>query len=174
MRGVLLVLICASSFMVSAANATNDNLRPGLWEITTSSDLLWLAPQIPPEEMQKWKDLAEQYGVEMPQIQMGEAISKACITQEMAEQQKFPIFYQSELGCETRNATREGNNYRLDFVCSGPELKGNGTAEGTITSPENFKGRTHFDGVAREVPVNEYADISGRWVDASCGTVKPL
>lgn len=173
MRGVLLVLICASSFMVSAANATDDNLRPGLWEITTSSDLLWLAPQIPPEEMQKWKDLAEQYGVEMPQIQMGEAISKACITQEMAEQQKFPIFYQSELGCETRNATREGNNYRLDFVCSNPELKGNGTTEGTITSPESFKGRTHFDGVAQGVPVNEYADISGRWVDASCGSVKP-
>jgi hypothetical protein len=174
MRGVLLVFIYASSFMVSAANATDDNLRTGLWQITTSSDLLWLAPQIPPEEMQKWKDLAEQYGVEMPQIQMGEATSKVCITQEMAEQQKFPIFYQSELGCETKNATRNGNNYRLDFVCSSPELKGNGTAEGTITSPESFLGRTQFEGVAQEVPVNEHADISGRWINSSCGSVKPL
>ena len=174
MRGVLPVLVCASSFMVSAANATDNNLRPGLWEITTSSDLLWLAPQIPPEDMRKWKDLAEQYGVEMPQIQMGEATSKVCITQEMAEQQKFPIFYQSELACETRNATREGNKYRLDFVCSGPELKGNGTATGTITSPESFAGRTHFDGVARGVPVNEPADINGRWIAESCGSVKPM
>lgn len=174
MRCVLFFLIGASSFMVSAANVTEDNLRPGLWQITTSSDLLWLAPQISPERMRELQDLAEQYGVEMPQIQMGEATSKVCITQEMAEQQKFPIFYQSELGCETRNATRDGNKYRLDFACSGPELKGKGNAEGTITSSESFSGRTHFDGEAQGVPVNEYADISGRWVDASCGMVKPM
>jgi len=174
MRGVFLVLICASSFMVSAANARDDNLRPGLWQITTSSDLLWLAPQISPEEMQKWKDLAEQYGVEMPQIQMGEATTRVCITQEMAEQQNLPIFYQSELGCNTKNAIREGSKYRLDFVCSSPELNGNGTAEGTITSPESFIGRTRFDGVAQGVPVNEYADISGRWVNSNCGSAKPL
>jgi len=174
MRGILLFLIGTSSFMVSAANVTEGNLRPGLWQIATSSDLLWLAPQISPERMRELQDLAEQYGMEMPQIQMGEAISKVCITQEMAEQQSFPIFYQSELGCETKNATREGSNYRLEFVCSGPELKGNGTAEGTITSPESFSGRTHFDGEAQGVPVNEYADISGRWVDASCGSVKPM
>jgi len=174
MRKTLLALLCAFSFMQSTANSADNNMRPGLWEITTTSDILWLAPQIPPEEMQKWKDLAEQYGVEMPQIQMGEATSKVCITQEMAEQQNLPNFYQNELGCTTKNATRNGSKYRYDFVCTNPELKGNGTAEGTITSPESFIGRTHFDGVAQGVPVNEYADISGRWIDSSCGSVKPL
>jgi len=174
MRKILLAVVCASTFMMSAANAADNNLRPGLWEITTSSDLLWLAPQISSDEMQNLEDLAEQYGVEMPQIHMGEATSKVCITQEMAEQQNLPTFYQSELGCTTQNATRNGDNYRLDFVCAGPELKGNGTAEGTIASPESFSGRTHFDGVAQGVPVNEHADIRGRWINSSCGTVKPL
>lgn len=173
MHKTLLALVCASSFLMSSADAA-DNMRPGLWEITTTSDLLWLAPQISPDEMQNLKDLAEQYGVDMPQIQMGEATSKVCITQEMAEQQNLPNFYQSELGCTTKNATRNGNNYRLDFVCSSPELKGNGIAEGKFTSPESFLGRTQFDGIAQGVPVNEQADISGRWINSSCGTVKPL
>ena len=174
MRNTLLVLACAFIFMVSTANSADNNMRPGLWEITTTSDLLWLAPQISPDNMRNLKDLAEQYGVDMPQIQMGEATSNACITQEMADTKSLPIFYQSELGCTTRNAARNGNSYRLDFVCSSPELKGNGTAEGTITSPESFTGRTQFDGVAQGVPVNEHADISGRWINSDCGTVKPM
>lgn len=169
-----LALVFASSCMVSVANAADDNMRPGLWEITTSSDLLWFVPQISPEQMQNLKDLAEQYGVDMPQIQMGEATSKTCITQAMAEQKELPIFYQSELGCSTQNATRSGNRYRLEFICSGPQLQGSGTAEGTLTSPESFAGRTTFDGVAQGRPVNEHADISGRWLNSSCGTVKSL
>lgn len=173
MRKTLLVLVCYA-FMLPPANSADNNLRPGLWEITTTSDLLWLAPQISPDDMRNLKDLAEQYGVEMPQIQMGEAISKACITQEMADQKILPDFYQAELGCNTKNATRNGNQYRLDFVCNSPQLTGSGTAEGTFTSPESFSGRTHFDGVAQGIPVNEHADIRGRWVGSSCGTVKPL
>lgn len=174
MRRTLLALACISSFILSTANAADNSLRPGLWEITTASDLLWLAPQIPPEEMQNLKDLAEQYGVDMPQIQMGEATTRACITQEMVEQNELPVLYQTELGCNTKNATRNGNNYQLEFVCASPQLTGNGTAEGTFTSPESFLGRTRFDGVAQRIPVNEHADISGRWINSSCGTVKPI
>lgn len=174
MRNTLLVLVCAFIFGMSTANSADNNLRPGLWEITTTSDLLWLAPQISSDNMQDLKDLADQYGVDMPQIQMGEATSQTCITQEMAETKNLPIFYQSELGCITRKATRSGNNYRLNFVCSGSQLKGKGAAEGTITSPESFTGRTQFDGVAQGVPVNEHADISGRWINSDCGTIKPM
>jgi len=174
MRKTLLAVVFASSFMSSTANSADNNMRPGLWEITASSDLLWFVPQIPPDQIQILKDLAVQYGVDMPQIQMGDATSKTCITQEMAVQQNLPIFYQNQLGCITTNTTRIGNKYRADFTCSSLLLKGNGTAEGTFTSPESFLGRTQFDGVAQGHPVNEHADISGRWINSSCGTVKPL
>jgi hypothetical protein len=174
MRETLLALGFAFSFMMSTANSAENYMRPGLWEITTSSDLLWLVPQISPDQMQNLKNLAEQYGVDMPQIQMGEAISKACITQEMADQKELPNFYQNQLGCNTKSATHIGNKYRMDFICSSPQLKGAGTAEGTFTSSESFLGRTEFNGFAQGSPVNEHADISGRWINSSCGTVKPL
>ncbi len=174
MRNILIVLTLIFPLSASITHAAEFNMRPGLWQITTTSDLLWLAPQIPPDQMQNIKDLAKEYGVDMPQIENGAAISSACITQEMVNQKTLPNFYQTELGCTSKNATRTGNHYKMDFSCNSAELKGNGTAEATITSPESFSGQTHFNGEAQRNPVNERADISGKWINASCGTVKPL
>lgn len=173
MRKILIVSIFFP-MLASAANAAEINMRLGLWQITTTSDLLLLAPHIPPDQMKNIKDLAKDYGLDMPQIENGAAISNACITQEMAKQKTLPNFYQTELGCTSKNATRSGNNYKVDFICNGADLKGNGTAEGTITSEDTFTGQTIFKGEAQSNPVNERADINGKWINASCGTIKPL
>jgi hypothetical protein len=174
MRKILIGLTLVAPLFTMTANAAETNLRAGLWQITTTSDLLLLAPHVPPEQMQDLKDLANQYGLEMPQIENGAAISQACITQEMAAQKTLPNFYQSQLGCSSKNASREGNNYKVDFVCTSAELKGNGTATGTITNPEAFTGQTNFIGQAQGNAVNEKADVNGKWLNASCGAVKPL
>jgi hypothetical protein len=169
MRKILIGLILIAPSLAPAANAAETNMRPGLWQITTTSDLLLLAPHLPPEQMQSIKDLAKNYGLEMPQIENGAAISQTCITQEMVNQKTLPNFYQPQLGCTSKNATRSGNNYKIDFVCASPDLKGNGIAHG-----EAFTGQTNFSGEAQGNPVNERADINGKWINASCGAVKPL
>lgn len=173
MNKFLLAIALISPLSVSA-NSAEINMRPGLWEITTTSDLLLLVPHIPADQMQGIKDLAKDYGFEMPQIENGAAISNTCITQEMANQKNPPIFYPNQLGCTTKNSTRTGNNYKMDFTCASAGLQGDGIAEGAIISPENFSGQTKFKGVAQGNPVNEQADINGKWVSASCGAVKPL
>lgn len=171
MRKFLFTLVFMS--VVSTANSAENSMRPGLWEMTTTSDLLRLVPQIPPDQMQNLMNLAKQHGFELPQIQNGAARSKVCITQQMADQKNPPAFYQNEAGCTAKNASHIGNKYKLDFVCASTRLNGNGTAEGTFTSPESFSGRTEFDGVVQGTPVNEHADTSGRWISASCAAVKP-
>jgi len=174
MRKILISLTLIALLLAPTANAAETNMRPGLWQITTTSDLLLLAPHLPPEQMQRVKELAKDYGLDMPQIENGAAISQTCITQEMAKQKTLPNIYQPELGCTSKNATRSGNNYKIDFVCASPDLKGNGTAEGAITNPEAFTGQTNFSGEAQGNPVKERADINGKWINASCGAVKPL
>jgi hypothetical protein len=173
MRKILicLTLICP---LLATAHAAENNMRPGLWQITTTSDLLLLVPQLPPDQMQSIKDLAREYGFEIPQIENGAAISQTCMTQAMADQKTLPNFYNAQLGCSSKNATRSGNNYKTDFVCGSADLKGSGTAKGTITSPEAFTGQTNFTGTAQGNPVNERADINGKWMNASCGAVNPL
>lgn len=170
----LFIFVSLSLLFLPTANSAETNMRPGLWEITTTSDLLWLVPQIPQDQMDNLKDIAKEYGFDMPQIQNGAATSSACITQEMANQKNPPDFYQNQMGCTAKNATISGNKYRLDFVCTNAQLKGNGTAEGTFVSMERIKGQTQFKGFAQGNPINEKADISGRWINASCGNVKPL
>ena len=172
MRRILLALY-ASVFVTTSAVAAQPHMRPGLWEITTTSDLFRLA-RITQDGLQNLKDLAEQYGVDISQLPMGEASSQVCVSKETANADDIPVFYQAELGCSTKNATRNGNRYRFDFVCSSSELKGNGTAEGTFTTPQSFSGRSQFKGVAQGIPVHEQADLSGRWVSADCGAVKPM
>ena len=174
MRKSLFVFSLISLLLASAAKSAETSMRPGLWEVTTSSDLLWFVPQIPPEQMEGLKDLAKEYGVDMPQIENGSAISNTCITQEMATQKHPPGLYQSQMGCVAKNTTHIGNRYHLDFECTGEQLKGNGSAEGTFVSMEKFTGQTRFNGFVQGNSVNEKADISGKWLNASCGNVKPL
>lgn len=172
MRKALLPLVFLASWLASAANAAENTIRAGLWEMTTTSDLLKLVPQIAPDQMQNLMNLARQNGFEMPEIENGAAMSRTCITQEMADQENPPGFYQNQSGCTANKPIHTGNKFKLDFVCSSERLSGNGTTEGIFTSPESFSGRTEFDGIALGNPVNEHADISGRWISASCASVQ--
>ena len=174
MRKILIGLTLICPLIAATAHAAENNMRPGLWQITTTSDLLLLMPHLPPDQMQGIKDLASEYGLEMPQIENGAAISQTCMTQAMADQKTLPNFYNAQFGCTSQNAARSGNDYKVDFVCDSADLKGSGTAAGTITSPEAFTGQTNFTGTAQGNPVNERADINGKWINASCGAVKPL
>jgi hypothetical protein len=169
------VFLGLSTFGLSTTlNAAETNMRPGLWEITTTSDLLWLAGQIPPDQMQSIKDLATEYGFELPQVNKNAATSTVCITPEMAKQNTFPDLYQTQFGCSAKDVTRNGNQYKMHFVCASNQLTGDGVAEGTITSPESFSGKTKFSGTAQGTqPVEAEADISGKWVSTSCGEIAP-
>jgi hypothetical protein len=174
MHKLLIAVALVFPLLTSTANSAEFNMRPGLWEVTTTSDLLLLAPHIPSDQMQNMKDLAKEYGIDMPQIENGAIISKACITQEMADKKTLPNFYQDQTGCASKSATRNGNSYKVDFTCDSADLKGNGAAEGNLTSPEAFSGKTKFNGLAQGNPVNEKAVINGKWMNANCGAVKPM
>jgi len=158
----LFVFALISLLVAPVAESAEPNMRPGLGEVTTSSDLLWFVPQIPSEQMQGLKDLAKEYGVEMPQIENGSAISNTCITPEMANQKNPPGLYQNQTGCVAKNVSHIGNKFRLDFDCSNDQLKGKGSAEGTFDSTEKFTGRTTFNGDVPGNPVNEKDEINGR------------
>jgi hypothetical protein len=90
----------------------------------------------------------------------------------MAEQELPVYFHQPQLGCSAQNTTRTGSSYRTELVCTNPQFKGNGTAEGTFSSPESFSGFTQFNGVFQGNPIDEHADVTGRWISASCGAIK--
>lgn len=162
-------LVFLALFLMPALGRSADTgLRPGLWHMRASSNLLALAQQIPPQQMQGLSDLARQYGFTVPTIRNGEAESDVCITPEMAAQPIPPSFYNTESGCEARNAVRNGDHFSADIVCNGADVQGQGRAEATLESPERFSGVTTFKGLVRGVPVDDKAQTGGQWLAETC------
>lgn len=148
------------------------NVRAGLWQITTTSGLLSLASEIPPEQMKNIGDLAKEYGFELPPIENGAAKTNTCITSEMVSQQMLPTSFQSQAGCSVKHAARNGNSYHMEYVCDNADIKGTGVADGVLTTAESFTGRTSFKGAVQGNIVNEEAEFTGQWLSASC-EIKP-
>lgn len=163
-KSLLFILL----LIMSATSWATNNIRPGLWEITTTSNLLTMVPNIPSQQMQKITSLVEQYGLQMPQIQNGAATSKVCITQQMADQDVPTYFYESQSGCTVNNVTKTGNHYKVNLVCTNTHFQGNGIAKGSFTNPEHFTGQTEFDSVVQGMPVFATAETSGRWIEENC------
>jgi hypothetical protein len=160
--------------MLITSSFAHQHIRPGLWQVTTKSDLLALVPHIPSEHMQQLNNLAHRYGLKLPKIDNGAAVSNICITPEMAQQEIPTYFYESHSGCTVQNATRSGNNYTLDLVCANQHFQGNGSAQGTFPNPENFSGRTEFDSTVSGNPVFASAETIGQWIGERCTAVNPL
>ncbi len=170
-------ILCVAFFLSIAAapaSANQEPIRPGLWEVTTTSDLLNLVPHIPPDSMQQITDLARQYGLVMPKIQNKTATSHVCITPAMAAQDIPTYFYDGQSGCSVKNARRSGNRFYIEIFCDNAQFQGNGTAEGIFTSPENFSGQTEFDSIIMGNPVYATAETRGRWMGEKCGVAQPV
>lgn len=174
MRRYLVVFTFTSLASAISAHAAEVSIKPGLWEVTTTSNLLSLAAQIPPDQMENINQMAKEYGFEMPAIQNGAAKSNVCITQEMANKKLMPSSFQEQAGCKVSKATQNGSSYRVEFICKNPQLEGNGVAEGTFTNAQSFTGQTVFNGTVQGSPIKDQANMSGQWVSASCGNVAPV
>ncbi len=169
----MLVSVVASLFMFSTAHA-QQSTRPGLWEVTTRSDLLALVPHIPSEHMQQLTLLAKRYGLKLPEVDNGAATSHLCITPEMAQQDIPTYFYENRSGCTIQNATRNGNQYSFDLSCANQYFQGNGSAQGTLTSNESFAGHIDFDSTVSGNSIPASAETSARWIAERCVAINPL
>jgi Protein of unknown function (DUF3617) len=174
MQGQSLIFTAVFLSFASLAQSAEISIKPGLWEITTTSNLLSLASQVPPDQMKELNALAKEYGFDVPEIENGAAKSTTCVTPEMAQQKIVPGTFENQAGCKVNNITRNGNAYRMDYVCKNPQLDGSGVAQGTLTNAENFTGQTTFKGSVQGNPISEQANINGKWVGANCETLKTL
>ncbi|HYD80826.1 MAG TPA: DUF3617 domain-containing protein [Paucimonas sp.] len=159
------LLLCCSAAAFAAGP-----MKPGLWEMSIKSDMMKNMPKIPPEQMEKMK----QMGVNIPHMQDGGMVTKVCITKEMAERDQPPEMNQKEAGCEARNYQRTGSGYSVDIICDGPVMKGQGKAQGSFSGSESFTSVYDFKGTAQGRPVNQHQETKGKWLSADCGNVAPM
>lgn len=168
MQSQIAVLSLVILSFATVSYAAEISIKPGLWEITTTSQLIGLASQLPPDQMQGIQDIAKEYGLEVPEIKNGAAKSTTCVTPEMAKQNIVPSTFDNDAGCTVSNIKRSGNTYEMSYVCKNPQMEGNGVAQGTLTDSIHFSGQTTFKGTVQGNPIHDQAHIQGKWLSANC------
>lgn len=179
MPRTLSLLLCLLT--VSAA-AHAQSTKPGLWDITQKmggnaemdqamAQMQKQMATMSPAEKKMMQDMMAKQGMALPTPGAGGGMAmKVCITPEMAARQDMPM--QTEGDCTTTITSRSGNTLKMNFVCKKPPS----TGEGTYT----FSGDTAYDmkmlmkSTHQGKPVSTTLDGQGKWLSASCGTVKPL
>lgn len=167
--GIILLSLPAVLLLFGYAHAAG-RMKPGLWEMSMMSDAMKEMPKIPPEQLEKMK----QMGIKMPMMENGAIVHQICITKEMAEQDHPPMAQREQSMCKPQNINQSGNSYSMDLICDSPELKGMGTVRGSFNGSSSLRSVYDFKGTSRERPVVQHMETTGKWLSADCGTVKPV
>jgi hypothetical protein len=164
-------------FIASAAHAQTQ--APGLWEhrfAMKSQDgqieaALVLAQQqlaaLPPEQRRKLEAMLASRGI---QVDAQATTAQFCLTPEQAAKPPEPRLTGD---CTRQELTRNGNTLKYRFECTTPQpVQGEG--ELTFVDARTYRGSStvtsQLAGQARRMNL----EMSGRWLSADCGAVKPL
>ena len=98
--------------------------------------------------------------------------SKFCMTQAMVNYDKPPAM-QGNNPCKMVSSKTVGQTYSADMVCSG-QMQGTSHFTVTYDRPEHYNGESDFKGSVSGHPFNSKTNFEGKWLQADCGSVKPV
>jgi hypothetical protein len=172
--------------LMAVAAADNINIKPGLWETTTVSQSQG-APAIPPEQQAQMDKMRASMSPEMrarieaaqkkAQANAGAPhVRKSCLTREDLNK---PLSFDEgkDDGKCTKTvlkSTASVQEVRVD--CKGDRYNSTGTIRVTASNSENWSGtlETTLTPVGKGAPMTVKTNMSGKWLGADCGDVKPV
>ena len=172
-------VLAALAALAFCGAASAQNLKPGLWEVTSDmkgggGDMGAAMAQMQkemagmsPEQRKMMQDMMAKQGVQMG---AGGAMSvKMCLTREQVERNEIPV---QQGDCKTTRQQRSGNTTTMAFACANPPSTGEGTY--TIQSPEAYTMKMVVKTSVQGKPQTMNMDASGKWLGANCGDIKPM
>lgn len=172
------LLAAATLAVLCMATQAQEKIAPGLWEhsfsMKSESGRMEAAQKqmqaqmaaLPPAQRQQMEAMMAQHGVGLGA--QGNSV-KVCVSKEEAEQDRLP---QGDDRCQQQSLQRSGNTVRFKFVCKGdPPTSGEG--EYTLQGPKAYAGRSTINTVVQGRPERMETHVTGKWLAADCGTLKP-
>jgi len=158
--------------LAGGAALAGNNIKPGLWEITSQDSGAVAAAMaqmqarlasMPPEQRAQIEAMMAKHG--MSTNSSGNMVVKACITPEMAEKGIVPI---QQNGKCTATSSRSGKVVNISYTCA---TQPPSTGQGQLTFDSETAYTLKMHAVQNGVPVD--MSMAGRWVGADCGAIKP-
>lgn len=176
------VVVCGAVFgtalMVSGA-ALGAEPRPGLWSMTTTTNLSGMEmpqmpemPDIPPEALAQMQAM----GIELPNMDFSQprvTTVQSCITPEdIANRETFDMDEEMDENCRQENLQTSDAGMSVDLVCTGT-MNGTGRIEYVFETDTRYSGTMNFQGTSGGQAANISTTMEGNWVSADCGDVVP-
>jgi hypothetical protein len=174
--GTMALLAC----LAPALPAVAQDMRPGLWELTNNvgspnartqamiSEARKQLGNMSPEQRQSVQQLLEKNGVQLDLGAGGALRSRMCVTREMIARKEMPM---QQGDCAYKMTPLGANRLQVNFSCTRPHARGEG--EMTVDSPTSYHARMTVHDQDRPDQVVDM-DVNGRWVGASCGSLRPI
>lgn len=163
-----------------AQPAMAQDMKPGLWELSNNvgssngqtqamiSAAREQLANMTPDQRQAMQQLLERNGVQLDIGAGGALRSKMCVTPEMIARKEVPM---QQGDCAYKMTPLGANRLQVNFSCTQPHASGEG--EMTVDTPTRYHARM----TVRDLDHPEQTvdmDVSGRWLGASCGDVRPV
>jgi len=170
---LLAVLILAGA---TALPAAAQQIRPGLWEVTSRADsedgrlqsaMTMLQNRLrtmDPAQRAQLQAEMEKRGVSL--TGEGTLRTQMCVTRDMAE--RFELQVRSKGTCTYRRSPPAGGKMKFSFTCADPDSKGEG--EVTFNSDTDYRIKMTASNGVLEVAT----DNNARWLGADCGAIEPV
>lgn len=164
-----------------ALPASAQNIKPGLWEMTSSVDsadgqmkaamaeMQKHMATMTPEQRKMMDQMMAKQGVQFSTTGDGGIHFKVCVTKEMAAQNELPI--QQHGDCTHRRAPLSGGTMKVSFTCNKPRVDGDG--EITFGGGTSYRAKMKVTSYEGGKPELTNTEIAGKWLGADCGSIKP-
>lgn len=175
---MLAALLSANAHAADAAPP----IKPGLWEITTTSQQIdgqampdigaQMAEQLkamPPAMRKQIEAQMKSSGVQMAPGQGGGTAVRTCVSKESLEQNRW----QGTQGdCRNQVTERSGKTWKWKVSCTQPPSQGEGST--TFVSPEAYTNDMRMTMSGQGKPQTMTMKHTARWVSSDCGGLKPI
>ena len=148
-------------------------IKPGLWEVHMERevngqkmpDMSERIKNMSPEAREQFEAMMKRQGLDAS----GGGLTKVCYSREMIDRGRWAA---QEKDCKTDFGTRTSTSWKWHSVCSQSGYEGDG--EATFSNPENYVLTFSSVSNAGGKVHNSHSTMTGKWVSADCGDVKPL
>lgn len=163
------ILLAAACFLVPVAAAAEKlNVKPGLWEINSTSRISGVPP-LPPEVLAKMtpEQRAQMEAAFKAETQKGPQrdVDRECITLEELER---PFQSANAENCTQTIVATTRTTQEVRLVCTG-EYKGSGVFRVTTPTAETMTGTLDLSMGEAKNAMRIQAKLDGRWLGADCG-----
>lgn len=168
----------AMAFIPLIASADKINIKTGLWEMATNTDLAGLTmgamPSVPPDILAKMppEQRARIESTMASRAPGGGMTNRSCVTEKDLERGLKPETGK-EQSCKVDSVKTTGSTQEMHVSCTSAHGNSTGVFKMTATSRESFDGTMEMNINVQNRPMTMKMTLKGKWLGADCGEVKP-